>query len=95
MKSLIKRSMMLGIGITALTKDKITKVVSEVKKKGDLTHKESKELINYLVKESEKKHIELKKVIQSHVKKALIEAKKETKKDLLKLEKKLIKKMKK
>jgi polyhydroxyalkanoate synthesis regulator phasin len=95
MKSFIKKSMMLGIGMTALTKDKITSVVSELKKKGDITAKESKELISLLLKESEKKHKELKSAIETYVGKAVDKAKQETRKEMKELEKKLIKKLKK
>ena len=86
---------MLGLGMTALTKDKIKQIVNDLKKKKEITAKEGKELTNFLIKESEKKQNELKKVIQAHVKKAVIEAKKETKTELRKLEEKLIKRLKK
>jgi polyhydroxyalkanoate synthesis regulator phasin len=95
MKSFIKKSMMLGIGLSALSKDKVQSIVSELKKKGDLTAKESKELVSYLAKESEKKHKELKNAIDQHVQKVVEKAKKETKKELKMLEQKLIKELKK
>lgn len=86
---------MLALGMTALTKNKIKNVISDMKKKGDITANEGKELISFLVKESEKKQLELKKTIDQHVEKAVKEAKKETKKELKKLEEKLIKRLRK
>ena len=95
MKSTIKKSMMLGLGMTALTKDKIKKIVNDLKKKKEITAKEGKELTNFLIRESEKKQNELNKIIDQNVKKAVREAKKETKTELRKLEEKLVKRLKK
>jgi len=48
----IKKSMLAGIGLAVLTKEKAEKTVDELIKKGELTKKEGKETIKELTEKS-------------------------------------------
>ncbi len=53
MNDLIKKVVLTGVGLAALTKEKIEEVVQEVVEKGKLSEKEGKEFIEELLKKSE------------------------------------------
>ena len=53
MNDLIKKVVLTGVGLAALTKEKIEVVVQEVVEKGNLSEKEGKEFIEELLKKSE------------------------------------------
>jgi polyhydroxyalkanoate synthesis regulator phasin len=53
MNDLIRKVVLTGIGLAALTKEKIEEVVKEVVEKGKLSEKEGKEFIDELLKKSE------------------------------------------
>jgi polyhydroxyalkanoate synthesis regulator phasin len=54
MFDLIKKTMLTGVGLAAMTKDKVEELAKELAEKGKLTEKEGKELVNDLLKKSEK-----------------------------------------
>ena len=54
MFDLIKRAMLTGVGLAAMTKDKIKELAKELAEKEKLTEKEGKELVDDLLKKSEK-----------------------------------------
>ena len=87
MRSLIKKSMLLGLGITALTKDKVERVITDLKRDGEINTKEGKELIRYLAKEAENKEKELKIMVKKHVESAIKESKIATMAEIARLEK--------
>ena len=89
MKSLIKKSIVLGIGITALSKEKVEHFVKELRKEGDINAKEGRELVSFFVKESSKKREDLKKMVKSHVDDAIKKSKVATKKEISDLEKRM------
>jgi len=53
MLNLIKKTMLAGIGLAAMTKDKVEELARELSEKGKLSEKEGKELIDELLKKSE------------------------------------------
>ena len=54
MFDLIKRAMLTGVGLAAMPKDKIKELAKELAEKEKLTEKEGKELVDDLLKKSEK-----------------------------------------
>ena len=68
MFDLIKRTMLTGVGLAAMTKDKIEELAKELTKKEKLTEKEGKELVDDLLKKSEKAKKDLEGQIERVVK---------------------------
>ena len=68
MFDLIKRTMLTGVGLAAMTKDKIEELAKEFAEKGKLTEKEGKELVDDLLQKSEKAKKDLEKDIEKVVK---------------------------
>ena len=89
MKELIKKSVLFGLGLGALTKEKADKFAKEMQKKGYMNAKEGKKLVKDLVSESAKTQKKIQSMVDANVKKALKLMPLATKKDLAALEKKL------
>jgi len=68
MFDLIKKTLLTGVGLAAMTKDKIEELAKELTEKGKLTEKEGKELVDDLLKKSEKAKKDLEKDIEKVVK---------------------------
>ena len=68
MFDLIKKTMLTGVGLAAMTKDKIEELAKELAEKEKLTEKEGKELVDDLLKKSEKAKKDLEKDIEKVVK---------------------------
>ena len=68
MFDLIKKTMLTGVGLAAMTKDKIEELAKELTEKGKLTEKEGKDLIDDLLKKSEKAKKDLEAQIERVVK---------------------------
>jgi len=73
MFDLIKKTMLTGVGLVFMTKDRIKELVEELTKKGELTVKEGKELLDDLLKKSEKAkkdlEIQIEKIVKETMKK--------------------------
>ena len=52
MKDIIKKTVLFGLGIGAITKEKADKFVKEMQKKGYLDAKEGRKMVNEMIKES-------------------------------------------
>ena len=50
MLNLIKKTMLTGVGLAGLTKNKVEKLAKELAKKGKLSEKEGKKLVDDLLK---------------------------------------------
>ncbi len=87
---LLKKTLQLGFGITALTKEKAEKFVKEAKKHYNLNEKEGKKLVADLLKQSDKTQKEIAGIVKKHVDLAVNATGLATKKDLANLEKKLV-----
>ena len=59
MFDLLKKTIWLGAGLAAMTAEKIEEAVGEIVKRGQLSEKEGKELVAYLIEKSKKAKKEL------------------------------------
>ena len=63
MFDLIKKTMLTGVGLASMTKDKLEAIAKEIAEKEKLSEKEGRELVNDLLKKSE----EAKKKLENHI----------------------------
>ena len=82
MTNLIKKGLMLGLGITSMTKEAIEKTVKELEKKGEINAKEGKKMVDDLLKKSREQNTEIKKKVDEQIQKALKALPIATKKDI-------------
>jgi polyhydroxyalkanoate synthesis regulator phasin len=68
MFDIIKKVMLTGVGLAAMTKDKVEELAKELAEKGKLSEKEGKKLVDDLLKKSEKAKKDLEKDIEKVVK---------------------------
>jgi len=68
MFDIIKKVMLTGVGLAAMTKDKVEEVARDLAKKGKLSEKEGKKLVDDLLTKSEKAKEDLEKDIEKVVK---------------------------
>lgn len=54
MQEFIKKMMMFGVGLAAMTREKTEELVKELVKKGEMSEKEGKQLVNDLMEKSKK-----------------------------------------
>jgi len=54
MQEFIKKMMMFGVGLAAMTREKTEELVRELVKKGEMSEKEGKQLVNDLMEKSKK-----------------------------------------
>lgn len=92
MKDILKKTMLLGLGLGAVTKEKVEKLVKDMQKKGYVNQKEGKKLVGDLMKEAGKKQKQVQSFVEKQIKEAIKAMPLATKKDLKDLEKKLKKK---
>jgi len=59
MQEFIKKMMMFGVGLAAMTREKTEELVRELVKKGEMSEKEGKQLVNDLMEKSKKMTREL------------------------------------
>ena len=85
MFDLIKKTMLTGVGLAGLTKDKSEKLARELAKKGKLSEEEGKKLVNELSKKSEKARKDLEAQIEKVVKNTMKKMNLATREDILKL----------
>jgi len=71
MIELVKKTLLTGIGVAALSKEKIESLAKEVAEKGKLTEKEGKEFVDQLLNRSEEAREELQAEIEAKVKAVL------------------------
>ena len=72
MFELLKKTMLTGIGIASMTKDKIEELGKKISEESKLTEEEGKKMINDLLKQSEKAREDLENQVQKLVKKSLV-----------------------
>ena len=71
MFELIKKTMLAGVGLAAVTKDKVEELARELTEKGEMSEKEGKELIDELLKKSEQARKDLETKVEDTVRKVL------------------------
>ena len=74
MKDLVKKALLLGIGLAAITEEKLREFVAELESKGELSKEEGKSLVKELLAEREKQRKELERRIAEEVERALTKA---------------------
>ncbi|HDH87883.1 MAG: polyhydroxyalkanoate synthesis regulator [Deltaproteobacteria bacterium] len=89
MFDLIKKTMLTGIGLAAMTQDKVEELAKELSEKGKLSEKEGKNLVNELLKKSEQAKKDLETRVENIVEKVLGKMNLASKKDIDKIEKRL------
>ena len=89
MFDLIKKTMLTGVGLAAMTKDKIEELAKELAEKGKLTEKEGKDLVNDLLEKSEKARKDLETQIEKVVKSTLKKMNLATREDMVKLKERI------
>ena len=89
MLELIKKTMLTGIGLTVVTKEKVEDLARGLVEKGELTKKEGKEFIDSILKKSEQAKKDLDNKIENVVNKVLGNVNVATKADIERLEKKI------
>ena len=67
MLDMLKKTMFTGLGLVALTKEKIEEHVNDLVKKGKLSEKEGKEFITELLKKSETAGEEIKDQLEKSI----------------------------
>ena len=82
MFDLIKKTILTGVGLAAMTKDKVEELAKELSEKGKLSEKEGKDLLNELLKKSGEAKKDLEKSIEGVLSKTLEKLNIATKKDI-------------
>jgi len=82
MDNVIKKAMLLGLGITTMTKEALETAVKELTDKGEVNAKEGKKMVQDLLKKSKKQNEMLAKKINQQIQKALKPLNLATKKDI-------------
>ena len=95
MKDILKKTILFGIGLGAITKEKAEDLANDMQKKGYLNVKEGKKLVNDILAESLRTQKKIRDSISKEVKSAMKSAPFATKEDLKNLAKKMSKKKKK
>ncbi|MDK2855876.1 MAG: hypothetical protein PWQ41_902 [Bacillota bacterium] len=89
MKELLRRTLALGWGVIAITRETAEKMVDELVKKGEVGQEEAKDLVNELLERGKKAREEVQKIIREEMARALRELSLPSRDDLLRLEEKL------
>jgi len=78
----IHKMFLAGVGLAAMTKDKIDEHIKELVEKGKLTEKEAREMADDMLKKSEQARKDLQKQVEEFVKQALQTIRVASKKDV-------------
>lgn len=89
MFDLLKKTMLTGIGIASMTKDKIEELGKKISKESKLSAEEGKKFVNDLLKQSEKAKENFEAQVQKLVKNALQKLDLPTREDLNRLQKRI------
>jgi len=89
MFDIIKKTMLTGVGLASMTKDKVEELAKELAEKGKLSEKEGRELFDELLKKSEQARKNLETKVEDVVHKVLGKIDVVTKKEIDMLEKRI------
>jgi polyhydroxyalkanoate synthesis regulator phasin len=67
MASLLEKTVLLGLGVLTLTRDKVKEAVDELVEEGQVEPEESPRIVDVLVSKGEKEREELRKLIRQEV----------------------------
>ena len=85
----MKKTMLTGVGLAAITKDKVEELARELTEKGEISEKEGRELIDDLLKKSDQARKDLEAKVEDMVRKVLEKMNVATREDIARLEKKI------
>ncbi len=83
MKSLFEKSINLGLGLFAYSREKLEEIVEELVNKGEIAKKDARQFAGELVKKGEEQREELKKIVRGEVEEALKQMSIARKEDLI------------
>ena len=89
MSDFIKKSMLVGMGLVAMTREKIEEVIDALVKKGELSEKEGKEMVDDLVEKSKSVKKDLEEKVEMIVTDILKKLNIPTREELTELKKKI------
>ncbi len=90
MSETLRKLGLIGIGVAAITEEKIEQVVNDLISKGEMNREEGKALVNELLAEKGKQMQELKSKVSEDVQNAIERSKLATKDDLARLETRIV-----
>ncbi|HDQ71998.1 MAG TPA: hypothetical protein ENN19_07865 [Chloroflexi bacterium] len=82
MARLLEKSMLLGLGVLTLTRDKIAKTVNELVEEGEVKAEEAPNVIDRLVSRGEEEREELRNMVQEELDKVRVNVPLATRKDI-------------
>ena len=71
MFDLVRKSLLTGVGLAAMTKDRVGELARELMEKGEMTEKEGKELLDELLERSEQAKNDLEARVEGIVRKVV------------------------
>lgn len=88
MIDLVKKTLLTGVGVASLTKEKFEEIAKDFVEKGKMTEQEGKTFVDDLVTRSEESRAEFQKQVESRVQKVLekMDLAKKSEVDALRLE---------
>ncbi len=89
MKEIIKKIGLLGIGLAALTEERVKEIIEDLENKGEISKEDGKAFVKEVIEARKKQKIELEKTVAKEVEKALKTAGIATKKDIEEIIKKI------
>ncbi len=90
LKEQLERSLLMGIGLLSLTREKAQTIVEELVKQGEVARSEVKDVTNKLLERGEEERQALSKVVRKEVDGALTEMRIATQSDVEAIKKQLI-----
>ncbi len=67
MANLLEKTVLLGLGVLTLTRDKVKEAVDELVEEGKVEPEESRRIVDVLVAKGEKERVELRKLVRQEV----------------------------
>lgn len=89
MKNLIKRSVLAGVGLLSLTREKAQEYVDELVEKGEARREDANDLVERLTKRGEEERKSMRKLVRDEVSNVMSELGVATQKDMQDLGKKI------
>ncbi len=89
MFDLIRKTILTGAGLAAMTRDKVEELAKELTEKGKMSEKEGKELVDELLKKSEKAKKDLETKVEGIVENVVGKMNLVSKEDITRLEEKI------
>jgi polyhydroxyalkanoate synthesis regulator phasin len=89
MRELVINSVLAGIGLASLTREKAERVAAELVKRGDIRHEEAKEFVDHLAARGDEERRALRKIIGEEIERVMNELHLATGKDIDTLGKKI------